>query len=89
MNQYARINLPYGLSTGELDVMRLVCKGHTPEEVAKIRGVNKGTIASQKTRAMRKLGVTTITDAIPLIDGIEENPRYCAICLMALGKMDD
>ena len=88
MNQYKNINLPYELTTGELDVMRLLCNGHTPEEAAKIRGTNKNTIASQKTRAMRKLCVQTINQAKPMIEAIEENPRYCALCKAALGKME-
>lgn len=52
------------LSARELEVMRLYTKGHTLSQIAHILNRSVSTISTQKTAAMRKLGLQSNTELI-------------------------
>jgi DNA-binding NarL/FixJ family response regulator len=58
------------LSERELEVVRLVARGHTAKEVADLLGVSPRTLETYKARAMGKLELTSRADLI----------RYAARC---------
>jgi DNA-binding CsgD family transcriptional regulator len=88
MNQYDIHKNPYDLTDGELAVLRLVIQGHDNLEMSEIRGVTKATVASQKTRGLRKVGVTTIKALRPIIEAIPEGQIYCKLCRAAIEEME-
>lgn len=49
--------MPYNLTPREVEVVRLISLGCSTSEVAKILGVAGPTADTQRTGAMRKLGV--------------------------------
>jgi len=55
---------PYGLTPGELDVLRLLREGLTNAQIARERGSKEGTVKIHLDKIYKKLGVQNRTQAI-------------------------
>ena len=56
----------FGMSDGELTVLRLVAQGFTSREIAERLGATARSVGSTKGRALRKLGVESQAQAVAL-----------------------
>jgi len=60
----AREARPYGLTAGEMDVLRLLREGLTNAQIARERGSKEGTVKIHLDKIYKKLGVQNRTQAI-------------------------
>lgn len=51
------------LSSGELDVLMLSCRGMSAKEAADARGTLTATVRTQRRKVVQKLGVSTLIEA--------------------------
>lgn len=59
-----RVTHPYGLTAGEMDVLRLLAEGLTNAQIARERGSKEGTVKIHLDKIYKKLNVQSRTQAI-------------------------
>jgi DNA-binding NarL/FixJ family response regulator len=62
---------PYGLTDGEMDVLRLLAEGLTNLHIAQRRGSTEGTVKIHLDKIYKKLGVQNRTQAILIAERME------------------
>lgn len=60
----------YGLSQAELDVLYAVCQGHTPQQIARRRGVSVSTVRAQLSRVKHKCGEDSMGTLLPRVKAL-------------------
>jgi FixJ family two-component response regulator len=59
------------LTPREMEVMRLVVRGHSNKQIAFEIGVSEITVKAHRGQAMRKMGAQSITDLVRMADRLE------------------
>lgn len=63
-NQFKKQRMFKKISMREHQVLKMLCEGKTPHEIATILNINDKTVATYKSRLQKKLNVTNVIDLI-------------------------
>lgn len=72
----------FNFTHAEQQIMRLSLRGHSLEDIARIRGVSPSTVSVQRTRLMKRMGTNSLQELCSLYAAMSasERPRSPASC---------
>lgn len=70
----ARLNFTHA----ERQIMRLSLRGHSLEDIARIRGVSPSTVSVQRTRLMKRMGTKSLQELCSLYAAMRASDPSCS-----------
>lgn len=70
------LDLKYGITNREMEIIKLIAKGNTNKEISDILYIALQTVKDHNRRIFRKLGVKNRVQLVNLIRNIQENESH-------------